>query len=302
MVVKNKSAYHFFWPNILLFILAGIWSPYYYDNESSFRKRAYKVYTRFVLTLCILYIVQSIVEFIRLFDSLTIDDKSEMYSYTVQLTVGLVKIYFLNRNEAKMRKMFQEIEEKPFQRNNDATFQSKLRQRIRTNLKIMGMFWIPIYTTVAFKLAASAMLSKENKDMFKQMCFGQNWTIIDTNITDLINPSIDCSSHPKLVMPWLTWFPFATDTSPGHYFGIAYQITILTIFASYIFNFDMYVTSWMMYIAFQFELMEDDLGTVRERSEKTVMIRDGSMDEYLVTQEMIRGMRKIINLHNDILK
>lgn len=301
MVTQVKSAYHFFWPNIILFTLAGYWSPYYYDEESSFRKRAYKWYSRFVLLLCALYIVQSIVECIRLFDVLSIDDKSEIYSYTVQLMVGLVKIFFLGRNEEKMRKMFLEIEEKPFQRNDDVTFQLKLRQRMKTNIKIMCMFWIPIYTTVAIKLYTAAMDSKDNKKEFQRICFGHNVTIV--NERDLFNPSmIDCTSYPKLVMPWYTWFPFSTDTSPGFYVGVCYQLTILTIFASYIFNFDIYISSWMMYISFQFEMMEDDLGTVRERSELKVMKEYGSTDEYLVTQEMVQGIRKIINLHNDILK
>lgn len=300
MVAKFKSAHPFFWPNIFLFILAGIWSPYYYEQDTSFRKRAYRWYHRLAVTLCVGYIVQSLVEFYRRYEEVSIDDKSEFYSFILQLMVGLLKIYFLDRNEARMRKMFLEIEEKPFQRNNDKVFDAMLRQRMRTNYKIMILFWVPIYTTVALKLYASAMRSRANVEMFNSVCFGEEF--LASNGTMSVYKGIDCATYPKLVMPWITWFPFKTDTSPGHQIGISYQILILTIFASYIFNFDMYVTSWMMYISFQLELVQHDLLTLRQKSEDQVVKTEGSQDELLVTNEMIRGIRKIIYLHVDILR
>lgn len=295
MVTKSKSAYHFFWPNLLLFTLAGIWSPFYYDHESSFRKRAYRWYHRFAIIICVGYIVQGAVEFNRRYNEISLNDKSEFYSYIVQLGVGLLKIFFLDRNEGRMRKMFLEIEEAPFQRNNNEIFDSKLRQRMKTSIKIMVLFWLPIYTTVAVKLFTSGMASVENIELFARVCSSANGTSVQ------LHQSIDCSTYPKLVMPWLTWFPFATDTSPGHYFAIAYQLIALTIFASYIFNFDMYITSWMMYLAFQLELMEHDLMTLRGKSEDQVMKDDGVLDEFKVAQEMERGIKKVIKLHNDIL-
>lgn len=296
MVIKSKTAYQFFWPNILLFTLAGIWTPYFYDPETSLRKRAYRWYHRIVIVICVTYIVQGVVEVIRKSSELSIDDKSEFYSYVVQLGVGLLKIYFLDRNEARMRKMFQEIEGKPFQRNNDEVFNAKLGKRMRTNIKIMVLFWLPIYTTVGIKLMTSYMASRANILEFESVC------LINGNETIPVSSSVDCASYPKLVMPWLTWFPFATDKSPGHQIGIAYQVIVLTIFASYIFNFDMYITSWMMYIAFQLELMEHDLMTLRENSEGRVMETKGSQHELLITQEMEIGIRKIISLHNEILR
>lgn len=300
MATKSKSAFNFFRPNIFLFIVAGIWSPYYYDPDTSLRKRAYEWYHRFCLTICCGYIVQSVVEFIRVYNKVTIDEKSEFYSFIVQLMVGLLKIYFLARNEAKIRKTFQDIEGAPFQRNNDPVFDEKLKARMRTTVKIMCLFWIPIYTTIVIKLYTCAMDTKASKELFERICNQEE--LLNPNVTSLSHPLVDCDSYPKMIMPWITWFPFKTDTGSGHYVGISYQLLILTIFASYIFNFDMYITSWMMYITFQLELMEHDLMALRKKSELEVIRKCGSKDEEMVAQEMIRGIRTIINLHNSILR
>lgn len=290
-----KSAKDFFLPIMLLFTGAGIWSPFYYESDSSFRKRAYKVYSRTALMLCILYVIQSTVEFVRKHDELTLDDKSEFYAFGVQLLVGLLKVYFLDRNEGKVRQMFKEIGEAPFQRSHDSHFNVKLTEQIRANRKIMLLFWVPISGTVVMKVTNCFFATRANKELFYKMCSQE------INETIWNDSDLDCS-YPKALMPWITWFPFETDKSPGNEAGIAYQICLLTYFAIYIFNFDMYVASWMMYISFQFELLEHDLKTLRNKSEERVIGEHGSQEEIFVTQEMVRGVRKIIYFHNSVLR
>lgn len=298
MAVASDSAYHFFRPNILLFILTGIWSPYYYHPETSLRRRLYQIYTYFILSVCIGYLVQGVVEFRLRYDSLSVEDVTEFYSYIVHMTTGLLKVFFLDRNEGRMRNLFREVEKAPFHRPDDETFQLKLQRMKKTTIKIMVLFWIPIYLTLFLKLATVRRQSLLNRELFERVCGGgANGTVTD--------PMVDCSSQPKLVMPWLTWFPFDTDTSPGHYVGVAYQMLVMTFFASYIFNFDMYITSWMMYISFQLELMVHDLQTLRCRSEEKVREVQGEsplLDEYQVTLEMVQGIRRIIDLHHEIMR
>lgn len=303
MAAKSQSAYHFFWPNLCLFVLAGIWSPYYYDPDTSRRKKAYEWYHLLLFTICILYLIQSIVEFVRLYPELTIDDKSEFYSYIVQLLVGLLKKYFLQRNEARTRKMFQDIELPPFQRNNDLVFKLKLRARKKTVLKIMALFWIPIYTTVLLKLITVGIQTKANKDYFNEVCKDTLISVGNESLSFAKELRVDCSSFPKMERAWITWFPFKTDQSPGNQLSIGYSLIVLTIFAPYIFNFDMYITSWMMYITFQFEMMIHDLETLREKSIERVQANsNGPVDEGLLAEEMVRGIRLIIRLHGDILR
>lgn len=291
----GKSAKDFFLPNLLLFTGAGIWSPFYYENDLSLRKRVYKCYSRTALTLCILYIVQSCVQFVRKHDELTLDDKSEFYAFGVQLCVGLLKVYFLDQNENKLRQLFKDIEKEPFQRNNDSYFNSKFVERIRANRKIMLLFWIPIFGTLVMKVTNCFFATRANKELFNEMCSQE------INGTLLSNSDFDCY-YPKALMPWITWFPFETDKSPGNEAGIAYQLFLLSYFAVYIFNFDMYVASWMMYISFQFELMGHDLQTLRYKSEEHVIKEHVNKEEEFVTQEMVRRMRKIIYFHNSVLR
>lgn len=107
-----------------------------------------------------------------------------------------------------MRSLFREIEEWPFQRSENSFFNQKLRTCMRTNLKIMLLFWIPIYATVAMKISSAYMGTRSNKIVYHQICSFPNATILESDF--------DCS-YAKKVMPWLSWFPFATDKDPGNF-------------------------------------------------------------------------------------
>lgn len=180
----------------------------------------------------------------------------------------------------------------PFHRPSEAFYGQRLKHWQRLSIILIVTFWIVINLTIAVQSGVGITETRKNYHKFDAFCL--------RNATE---GRFDCTK-PLKVMPWLLWFPFDTASSPGYEIGFFYAVVLLVFNACYAFNFDMFIMTWMMFIAFQFEILANDLVTLRDRLEVEALLESdsGSIDEDIVNRRMYSRLSEICRHHNRLIK